>query len=461
MTARLVSLVLATAAVGLALAAPLALPAAADTTPTMRDAVAHLDRALDRITTSDAAGAAAEMKAFQTAWIDVEGVVKTRSPQVYTSTENDMATAYSLLTSTPADLSKARAVIDKMRAALQPFLDETRYGPFDAAVILLREGLEALLVVTALLAFLAKTGNRARSVWVWAGGGAGVALSVVVALVVNIAFAQASAGANREVLEGIVGLFAAVMLIYMSYWLHSKSSLGAWQRYIRDKSSAALARNSLLSLALISFLAVFREGAETVLFYVGMAPSISIGDLALGLALGAAGLTAIGVAMLVFGLKLPIRPFFFVAGILVYYLAFKFIGTGIHALQVAGVLPATTGPLPENGFFGLYPTWQTTIPQLALLAAAAFVTLRHRLPSIYVVRAYPESGGLMSYGVGSSEQVRLAANYVNRILKGARPADMPVQAATKFEMVINLKTAKALGITVPATMLGRADEVIE
>jgi high-affinity iron transporter len=345
----------------------------------MRDAVAHLDRALERIAAGDAPAAAVEVKAFQAAWIDVEGVVKTRSPQVYAETENDMAVAYSLLTSAPPDIARARTVIERMKAALQPFMDETRYGAFDAAVILVREGLEALLVVTALLAFLAKTGNRAKAIWVWAGGGVGVALSVVVAVAVNIVFAQASAGANREVLEGAIGLVAAAMLIYMSYWLHSKASLGAWQRYVRDKSSAALARNSLLSLALISFLAVFREGAETVLFYVGMAPSISIGDLALGLASGVVGLAVIGVAMLVFGLKLPIRPFFFVAGILVYYLAFKFIGTGIHALQVAGVLPATPGPLPENGFFGLYPTWQTTVPQLALLAAAAVVTLRGRL----------------------------------------------------------------------------------
>ena len=377
--ARGIAAALVGTAIAVVLVAPLARPAAADTTPTMRDAVAHLDRAIERIAANDASGAAVEVKAFQTAWIDVEGVVKTRSPGLYAQTENDMAIAYSLLTSTPPDTAKARTVVERMKDALQPFMDETRYGAFDAAVILLREGLEALLVVTALLAFLAKTGNRAKFPWVWAGGGAGVALSVVVALVVNIVFAQASAGADREVLEGGIGLFAAVMLIYMSYWLHSKSSLGAWQRYVRDRSSAALARNSLASLALISFLAVFREGAETVLFYLGMAPSISIGDLALGLGLGATGLTAVGVAMLAFGLKLPIRPFFFVAGILVYYLAFKFIGTGIHALQVAGVLPATAGPLPESGFFGLYPTWQTTIPQLALLAAALFVTLRHRL----------------------------------------------------------------------------------
>jgi ABC-type uncharacterized transport system substrate-binding protein len=87
--------------------------------------------------------------------------------------------------------------------------------------------------------------------------------------------------------------------------------------------------------------------------------------------------------------------------------------------------------------------------------------LRHSLPSIYQLRMYPASGGLMSYGILQAEMYAQAAAYVDRILKGAKLGELPVQAATKFEMVINLKTAKALGITVPATMLGRADEVIE
>jgi putative ABC transport system substrate-binding protein len=93
-----------------------------------------------------------------------------------------------------------------------------------------------------------------------------------------------------------------------------------------------------------------------------------------------------------------------------------------------------------------------------IIAAAA---LRHGLPSIYANRDYPASGGFMSYGIVNADIFRQSAAYVDRILKGAKPGDLPVQAATKFEMVFNLKTAKALGIAVPATMLGRADEVIE
>ena len=86
---------------------------------------------------------------------------------------------------------------------------------------------------------------------------------------------------------------------------------------------------------------------------------------------------------------------------------------------------------------------------------------RHRLPAIYYDQYYAVAGGLVAYGSNSVEQFRLAATYVDRILRGEKPADLPVQAPTRYELVINLKTAKALGLTVPATLLARADEVIE
>jgi putative ABC transport system substrate-binding protein len=86
---------------------------------------------------------------------------------------------------------------------------------------------------------------------------------------------------------------------------------------------------------------------------------------------------------------------------------------------------------------------------------------RHRLPAIYPFRYFATNGGLISYGVDLIDQYGRAADYIDRILKGQSPADLPVQAPTKYELVLNLKTAKSLGIEVPPTLLARATEVIE
>ena len=110
-----------------------------------------------------------------------------------------------------------------------------------------------------------------------------------------------------------------------------------------------------------------------------------------------------------------------------------------------------------NGGLIVLPGPITVNHRELILALAA----RHRLPAAYAFRFFATSGGLVSYGADPFDQSRQAAAYVDRILKGAKPEDLPIQQPTKFELVINLKTAKALGITVPSSLLARADEVIE
>ena len=111
----------------------------------------------------------------------------------------------------------------------------------------------------------------------------------------------------------------------------------------------------------------------------------------------------------------------------------------------------------SNGSLIVTPSGFASVNRDLIITLAA----RHRLPAVYFGRYFVNSGGLISYGNDIVDQYRRAAGYVDRILKGEKPADLPVQAPTKYELVINLKTAKALGLEVPPTLLARADEVIE
>jgi putative ABC transport system substrate-binding protein len=110
-----------------------------------------------------------------------------------------------------------------------------------------------------------------------------------------------------------------------------------------------------------------------------------------------------------------------------------------------------------NGGLIILPSPNTLVQRRVIMAMAA----RHRLPAIYPYGFFAREGGLVSYGIVPSDNFRRAAGYVDRILKGGKPGELPIQVPTKFELVINLKTAKELGLEVPPTLLGRADEVIE
>jgi putative ABC transport system substrate-binding protein len=117
---------------------------------------------------------------------------------------------------------------------------------------------------------------------------------------------------------------------------------------------------------------------------------------------------------------------------------------------------ATFAQAPNGGLI-------VTASALSVVRRDLIITLakRHKLPAVYYSRVFVDAGGLISYGADRADQYRSAAGYVDRILKGEKPGVLPVQAPTKYELVINLKTAKALGLTVPQSLLARADEVIE
>jgi putative ABC transport system substrate-binding protein len=144
----------------------------------------------------------------------------------------------------------------------------------------------------------------------------------------------------------------------------------------------------------------------------------------------------------------------------------------LQAVAPSGVVDFTTVNLLDHAEIERAVAAFTRYPDGGLIVTASALSIvhrdliimlaaRHKLPAVYWDRLFVSSGGLVSYGADQIDHCRRAAGYVDRILKGEKPADLPVQAPTKYELAINMKTAKALGLNVPATLLARADEVIE
>lgn len=244
--------------------------------------------------------------------------------------------------------------------------------------ILFREGLEALLLCTALAAATVKAGSAHASRAVWRGAGLALVASLVTAWLVDRVLELAPAG--REAIEGLTMLLAAAVLFYVSYWLLSKLQVQRWMAYLRRKVGRA---ENLWAIGAVAFLAVFREGVETVLFYEALAGIGRPVPIWGGLVAGALVLTALGIAVFRFGLKLPIRPLFAATGGLLYIMAMIFVGQGVHELQEAGWLSESgLAAAPRVPALGIYPTVETLVAQAVLLslaiAAALVLTSRAR-----------------------------------------------------------------------------------
>lgn len=243
-----------------------------------------------------------------------------------------------------------------------------------AFIVLLREGLEAILVVAAIIAYLVKSGYKDKIRYIYWGILAGLAGSGLVAILFTLLFN--GNGPEQEILEGVVALIAMVMLLYTSNWMLSKSSVESWNLYIKTKTVAAISQGSVISLALLSFLAVFREGAETVMFYqaiFAMAPSGSR-EIWAGFAAAAVVLVIIFVLIRFTSVRIPIRPFFIITSALMAIMVVIFAGGGVHALIEGDLVPATYLPgVPTSDWIGLYPYVQSIGAQvLALILVLVF-----------------------------------------------------------------------------------------
>ncbi|MBP1995118.1 FTR1 family iron permease [Paenibacillus eucommiae] len=309
-----------------------------------------------------------ELKQLQQQWLSVEGDIVSKSQTVYNHAERDLVLLDAYLSNTDQHLL-AMPVMERLIASLTP-LSDAQYSWWDAALIPLREGLEAMLVVGSLLMYAKKAASRPAKRWVIGGSAAGLFICVVAGFCVAFLFSSSAFGHNSSLINGWTGVLASVLLLYVSYWLHRNSDVKRWNRFLEMKSSQALSGGRMISLGVLAFFAIVREGLETVIFLIGMAGKMSGGELAGGIAAGFGILILCAFAIMKAGARLPVRPVFLASSLIVFYLCFKFMGSGIHSLQMAGVLPAAVKDyLPEYVSISLYPSWYSTLPQLLFVCA--------------------------------------------------------------------------------------------
>lgn len=244
--------------------------------------------------------------------------------------------------------------------------------------VLLREGLEAILVLAAVIAFVVKSGQRSALIYIHAGWGGALLLGILTWMAAT--WLVDISGASREITSGVTALIASVMLIYVGFWLHDKTHARAWQKFLKDKVGAALEMKTVWALALISFFAVYREIFETVLFYQalwtqtteGTRPALWGGILTAGLAL-----LAIGWGLFRFGIKLPLGAFFSATSILLAIMAVIFAGQGVASLQEAGIVEISPVNFISLPMLGVLPTTETLMTQVAVIG---ILILCYRIP---------------------------------------------------------------------------------
>jgi high-affinity iron transporter len=248
---------------------------------------------------------------------------------------------------------------------------ENALGVFlGSLLIIVREGFEAIIIVGAIIAYLLKSGNKKSTAPVYWGSLIALALSVVMAWILN-ALTSTASGRNQEIIEGATMLLAVAVLFYVSNWMVSKAEAEAWTGYIEGKVKASITKGSMFSLAFAAFLAVFREGAETILFYQALLAGNQnyINMIWVGLGVGIVLLVIIYILIRFLSIKLPLKPFFLGTSILLFAMSVAFTGSGIKELQEGNVIPVTM--LPFNfitvDILGIYPTLETLIPQILLL----------------------------------------------------------------------------------------------
>lgn len=311
-------------------------------------------------------------------WLSVEGDVVTQSQSVYNNAEKSLV----LLAAYVEDENKidtAIKTIDQLIIDLEP-LQKDSYGIWDAALIPIREGVEALLVVGALLTVVKKANVPKGRRWILGGTLLGLLVSIIIGIIVSYILTSISFGQNNFLINGWSGVLASLMLLYVSYWLHRNSNINQWNNFIKDRTKTALSTGKMVSFAALAFLAILREGMETVIFLIGMVNRMPVEKLLLGIGIGFGILFIIAILMLKVGASLPLKPFFLVSSLIVFYMCIKFMGSGIHSLQLSGIIDSTVNEnIPTISVLGVYPSWYSTLPQIVIFVIAIGVVIYNRI----------------------------------------------------------------------------------
>lgn len=339
---------------------------------TLKAGIDLLKKALTQFQAGQDSDAAATMKEFITIWPTIEGSVSTTNPSLYTKVESE-----SPVIMVKGKDSEYQEKLSSLIAELSQIDTSTSYNAFDAMLILLREGVEALLIVMALVTTLKAAKMRKGLKWVYGGAFAGIVASLLIAYILQIAFPAVTSGTNREIIEGAVGIFAVIMMILIGIWLHSKSSVKKWNIFMESQMQTVTKTGSFLSMFALSFLAVFREGAETILFYVGILPRISSFDFVLGISLALLVLVLIAFVMNKASQFFLPNKVFFILTWMIYALAFKMTGVSIHALQLTNMIPNhLIAGIPSIDILGIYPSWESLAGQALFILVVILVTIR-------------------------------------------------------------------------------------
>ena len=339
---------------------------------TLSDGIKLLKKALSLFQANETSQASQVMKEFITIWPTIEGDVSTTNPGLYTRVESQ-----SPVIMVKGKESKYQKQLEALISDLSAIDTTASYSAVDAMLILLREGVEALLIVMALVTVL-KSAKLVKGLkWVYAGALLGILASAAIAVALQFLFPAVTSASNREVIEGAVGIIAVGMMIVIGIWLHRKSSVKKWNQFMESQMKAVTATGSFISMFALSFLAVFREGAETILFYVGILPRIRSFDFFLGIGLALAVLAILAIFMTKASHLVKPHKIFFILTWMIYALAFKMLGVSLHALQLTNMLPNhILSNFPTIDWAGIYPSWEVLACQVLFVLIVGIVTVK-------------------------------------------------------------------------------------